>query len=194
MRVNVDLFDSLEALLAKMQAGNTNYDVICPSNYAVEILLKQELLRPLDHSALPHLRNVDPAWLDRDFDPGNRHSVPYFTGTCGIAYRKSRVGEVDSWAIGWYASMFLEGGLTIFPARSLLENIGFDGTGAHSGTRVPLFYRVRAQPLAVRIFPERCAVDPVAFRRTTALLRRETGLLWRLLRTPGSVARRLLRR
>jgi CitMHS family citrate-Mg2+:H+ or citrate-Ca2+:H+ symporter len=44
---------------------------------------------------------VDPAWLDRDFDPGNRHSVPYFTGTCGIGYRKSRVGEVDSWAALW---------------------------------------------------------------------------------------------
>jgi spermidine/putrescine transport system permease protein len=101
VRVNVDLFDSLEALLAKMQAGHTNYDVICPSNYAVEILLKQGLLRPLDHSALPHLRNVDPAWLDRDFDPGNRHSVPYFTGTCGIAYRRSRVGEIDSWAALW---------------------------------------------------------------------------------------------
>jgi spermidine/putrescine transport system permease protein len=100
-RVNLDLYDSLEALLAKMQAGNANYDVICPSNYAVEILLKQGLLRPLDRSALPNLVNVDPAWLDRDFDPGNRHTVPYFTGTCGIAYRRSRVGEVDSWAALW---------------------------------------------------------------------------------------------
>ena len=68
VRVNVDLFDSLEALLAKMQAGNTAYDVVCPSNYAVEILLKQGLLRPLDHSALPHLVNVDPA-CDLDFVP-----------------------------------------------------------------------------------------------------------------------------
>jgi spermidine/putrescine transport system permease protein len=101
VRVNVDLYDSLEALLAKMQAGNASYDVVCPSNYAVEILVKQGLLRPLDRSALPHLVNVDPAWLDRDFDPGNRHSVPYFAGTCGIGYRKSRVGAVDSWAALW---------------------------------------------------------------------------------------------
>jgi spermidine/putrescine transport system permease protein len=100
-RVNVDLYDSLEALLAKVQAGNADYDVICPSNYAVEILLAQGLLRPLEHSALPHLANVDPAWLDRDFDPANRHTVPYFAGTCGIGYRKSRVGEVDSWAALW---------------------------------------------------------------------------------------------
>jgi spermidine/putrescine transport system permease protein len=100
-RVNVDLYDSLEALLAKMQAGNTDYDVICPSNYAVEVLAAQGLLRPLDHSALPHLRNEDPAFLDRPFDPGNRYTVPYFFGTCGIGYRKSRVGRVDSWAALW---------------------------------------------------------------------------------------------
>ena len=101
VRVNVDLYDSLEALLAKVQAGNANYDVICPSNYAVEILLAQDLLQPLDRSALPHLVNVDPLWLDRDFDPGSRHTVPYFTGTCGIGYRKSKVGEVDSWEELW---------------------------------------------------------------------------------------------
>jgi spermidine/putrescine transport system permease protein len=101
IRVNVDLYDSLEALLAKLQAGNASYDVVCPSSYAVEILLAQHLLQPLDHSALPHLANVDPTWLDRDFDPGNRHTVPYFTGTCGIGYRRSRVGEIDSWRALW---------------------------------------------------------------------------------------------
>jgi spermidine/putrescine transport system substrate-binding protein/spermidine/putrescine transport system permease protein len=101
VRVNVDLYDSLEALLAKLQAGNTSYDVVCPSNYAVEILLHQNLLQPLDRSALPHLANVDPAWLDREFDPGNRHTVPYFAGTCGIGYRRSRVGQVDSWRALW---------------------------------------------------------------------------------------------
>lgn len=101
VRVNLDLYDSLEALLAKLQAGNAGYDVVCPSNYAVEILLAQNLLLPLDHSALPHLKNLDPAYLDRDFDPGNRHSVPYFAGSCGIGYRKSRVGAVDSWASLW---------------------------------------------------------------------------------------------
>jgi spermidine/putrescine-binding protein len=101
VRVNVDLYDSLEALLAKLQAGNASYDVVCPSSYAVEILLAQNLLFPLDRSALPHLANVDPVWLDRDFDPGNRHTVPYFVGTCGIGYRRSKVGAVDSWAALW---------------------------------------------------------------------------------------------
>ena len=84
VHVNVDLYDSNEALLAKLQAGNAGYDVICPSDYTVQVLLAQHLLRPLDHSALPHLRAVDRMFLDRTYDPGNRYSTPYFWGTTGI--------------------------------------------------------------------------------------------------------------
>jgi len=101
VHVNVDLYDTNEALLAKVQSGNVAYDLLCPSNYPIQILLAQKMLRPLDHSALPHLRNVDPQLLDRHYDPGNRYSVPYFWGTCGIAYWKSKVGKVDSWAALW---------------------------------------------------------------------------------------------
>jgi spermidine/putrescine transport system permease protein len=101
VRVNVDLYDTNEALLAKIQGGNVAYDLLCPSNYPIQILLAQERLHPLDHSALPNLRHLDPALLDRDYDRGNRHSVPYFWGTAGIAYRKSKVGRVDSWGALW---------------------------------------------------------------------------------------------
>jgi spermidine/putrescine transport system permease protein len=101
VRVNLDLYDSNEALLAKVQAGNAGYDVLCPSNYIVEILLQQRLLLPLDHSALPNLVHVDERFLDRSYDPGNRHSVPYVWGTAGIGYRRSRAGRVDSWGALW---------------------------------------------------------------------------------------------
>ena len=101
VRVNVDVYDSNEALIAKMQSGNVDYDVVCPSTYTVQSLVAQGLLRALDFSALPHLSNVDPRFLGRGHDPGNRYSIPYFWGTTGIAYRKSRVGAVDSWGALW---------------------------------------------------------------------------------------------
>ncbi len=101
VRVNLDLYDTNEAMLAKVQSGNVDYDILCPSSYPIEILIAQGLLRPLDLSALPHLANVDPVFLDRSYDRGNRFSVPYFWGTAGIAYRRSRVGAVDSWAAMW---------------------------------------------------------------------------------------------
>ncbi|MFL5763686.1 MAG: glycosyltransferase family 2 protein [Bacteroidia bacterium] len=43
-------------------------------------------------------------------------------------------GKNDSWAIRWYASAFLEGRLCLYPGRSLVQNIGFDGSGTHGGT------------------------------------------------------------
>jgi spermidine/putrescine transport system permease protein len=102
VRVNLDLYDTNEAMLAKVQTGNVAYDVLCPSNYPIENLRHQNLLRPLDHSALPHLRNIDPRFLDRDYDRGNRYSVPYFWGSAGIAYNKSKVAApVDSWGALW---------------------------------------------------------------------------------------------
>jgi spermidine/putrescine transport system permease protein len=101
VRVRVDLYDTNEALLAKVQAGNAGYDVICPSNYVVQILLHQELLRPLDLSGLPHFGNLDPHFVNLAHDPGNRYSVPYFWGTAGIGYDRRRTGPIDSWGALW---------------------------------------------------------------------------------------------
>jgi hypothetical protein len=42
-------------------------------------------------------------------------------------------GEIDSWAIRWYASVFLAGGLCLHPSASLVSNIGVDGSGTHCG-------------------------------------------------------------
>jgi spermidine/putrescine transport system permease protein len=103
VHVNVDLYDTNEAMLAKIATGNVGYDILCPSNYPVESLRHQNLLLPLDRTALPHLTNIDARFLDRPYDPGNRYSVPYFWGSCGIAYDKKRVGSVDSWAALWDA-------------------------------------------------------------------------------------------
>jgi spermidine/putrescine-binding protein len=101
VKVNVDLYDSNEALLAKMQAGNADYDVVCPSNYVVETLRQTGGLLELDHSALPSLHHLAPRFVDQPHDPGNRYSVPYFWGTAGIAYRRSKTGPVDSWDALW---------------------------------------------------------------------------------------------
>lgn len=47
--------------------------------------------------------------------------------------REQIAGRNDSWAVRWYASAVLSGGLTIYPGKSMTMNIGFDGSGAHCG-------------------------------------------------------------
>jgi len=56
-------------------------------------------------------------------------------------------GEIDSWAIRWYASVFLNNGLCLHPARSLIDNIGLDGTGMHCGSTDTYRTSLRDQPI-----------------------------------------------
>jgi spermidine/putrescine transport system permease protein len=97
--VNYDLYDSNEALLTKLQAGNVDYDVVVPSDYMVEILVRQGLLARLERQRLPNAwANTDPRFLGLHFDPHNEYSVPYVWGTSGLAYRADLVKEnIDSW-------------------------------------------------------------------------------------------------
>lgn len=60
-------------------------------------------------------------------------------------------GKNNSWAIRWYASIFLKGGLTLNPSQSLVNNIGHDGTGVHSGLND--IYNVIINPQPIKQFP-----------------------------------------
>ena len=99
-KVNYDLYDSNEALLAKLQAGNVSYDLVVPSDYMVQVLIRQGLLAPLDKSKLPTAwANIDQRFLGLPFDPHNDYAVPYAWGTTGLAYRADLVKEnLDSWS------------------------------------------------------------------------------------------------
>jgi spermidine/putrescine transport system substrate-binding protein len=97
--VVMDVFPANEDMIAKVRAGGSGYDVVVPSDYAVQIMVADNLLAPLDKSLLPNLGGVDPELLDRYFDAGNTYSAPYFYGTTGIAYSKQAFPDgVDSWA------------------------------------------------------------------------------------------------
>src|SRR3989442_9388011 len=65
-----------EELLAKLAAGAKGYDILVPTSNAMQSLIKGGQLKPIDKSQLPNLKNIDPAYLNTPFDPGNQYSVP----------------------------------------------------------------------------------------------------------------------
>lgn len=67
----------------------------------------------------------------------------------------------NSWAIRWYASIFLKGGLTLNPSQSLVNNIGHDGTGVHSGLND--IYNVIINPQPITEFPKIIEEDKKAY-------------------------------
>ncbi len=99
VKVTVDLFDQNEDMLAKIRAGNSGYDLVTPSDYAVQIMAADKLLAPLDKTLLPNLQYMHKQNMDLYFDKGNTYSVPYMFGITGIAYNKSKFSTPpDSWA------------------------------------------------------------------------------------------------
>jgi spermidine/putrescine-binding protein len=103
-KVNIELYDSNEAMLARLQAGGASYDIIVPSDYMVTVLREQGLLEEIDRDRLTNFSNLDPQFVGLEHDAENRFSVPYLWGTTGIGYRKDKIdGPVDSWSIMWDA-------------------------------------------------------------------------------------------
>ncbi len=99
VRVVVDTYDSNEDMLAKVRAGNSGYDIVVPSDYAVQIMIAEGLAAPIDKALLPNIVHLDPNLLDQYFDKGNAYSIPYMYGITGIAYNtKFFPNGIDSWA------------------------------------------------------------------------------------------------
>lgn len=84
-------------------------------------------------------------------------------------------GRNNSWAIRWYASIFLRGGLTLNPSQSLINNIGHDGTGIHSG--INDMYNVVINPLPVTWFPDKLEENPEAYLAIKQFLKTRKGNL-----------------
>lgn len=107
IKVIYQTFDSNEAMLTKIAQGGTTFDVAVPSDYAINKMIEEKLLLPLDHSKLPNFEQIDPQYLDMSFDPGNVYSIPYFWGTVGIVYNPDMVGELtfESWEDLWAPSL-----------------------------------------------------------------------------------------
>lgn len=94
-KVNYETFDSNEAMFTKIQQGGTAYDITIPSEYMIQKMIKANMVQPLDHSQIKGLEHIDPRFMDLDFDPNNKYSIPYFWGTLGIIYNDKFVDEAD---------------------------------------------------------------------------------------------------
>lgn len=100
-RVNIDLYEDNESMLAKVQSGGPGlYDVVVPSDSMVPAMLKQKLLAPLRHGNIPNLKHLDSKFSNPAYDPGNQFTVAYQWGTVGILARKVAGKPLpDSWGV-----------------------------------------------------------------------------------------------
>lgn len=93
-----DVYDNNEAMVARLRNGNPGYDIAFPTEYIIPVMIREDLIAPIDAEKIPNLANIAPRWRGMFFDPNDEYTVPYMWGTTGIAYNTERVTEVpDSW-------------------------------------------------------------------------------------------------
>ena len=101
-------FDINETMLSKIELGHEDYDVVCPSDYIIERMLKNDLLLPLERdfgSTPDYLDNVAPFIRERFNEiegygkNANDYSVAYMWGTVGLIYNPKYVAEEET--VSW---------------------------------------------------------------------------------------------
>ena len=92
--VVMENFDSNEQMYIKVANGES-YDLLVPSDYMIQRLIEEDLLQKLDKSKLDCMGKLSDAVKGLPYDPNNDYSVPYFWGTVGIVYDKTKVDIED---------------------------------------------------------------------------------------------------
>lgn len=94
--VKVDVFDSNEAMYAKLKAGASGYDIIVPSSYMACVMNEQGMLEKLDHARMPNVRaHFDTSYASLALDPTQEYTVPYFVSFTGIGYDVTKVKDFE---------------------------------------------------------------------------------------------------
>lgn len=105
-KVIMDNFDSNEQMYIKVANGDA-YDVLVPSDYMIQRMMQEDMLQKLEPETRKEcLNELMEAIKGLPYDPKNEYSIPYFWGTVGIVYDKTKVSEEDLENEGW--NIFLD--------------------------------------------------------------------------------------
>lgn len=102
IKVIYETYETNEDMYAKIAMGGSAYDIIIPSDYMVERMIRENLLQKINWENIPNIANIDPRFMNESYDPQGEYSVPYTWGTMGILYNTETVEEAPT---SWNALM-----------------------------------------------------------------------------------------
>ena len=102
IKVQYSNYDDNETMYSDLVSGANYYDIIIPSDYMIERLIREDRLEKIDVAGLSNYDLIDEKYKNLYFDPENSYSVPYNVGMVGLVYNTTMVeGEIDSWEALW---------------------------------------------------------------------------------------------
>lgn len=103
VKVVCEYFETNEAMYTKVVSGASDYDILVPSEYMIERLIKEDLLYELNFDNIPNYKNISQSILNMSNGLDLNYMVPFMWGTLGILYNPDKVDaeEAKSWNILW---------------------------------------------------------------------------------------------
>ncbi|HEY2684789.1 MAG TPA: polyamine ABC transporter substrate-binding protein [Steroidobacteraceae bacterium] len=178
IKVVYDIYDAEETMEARLMAGSSGYDVVSASTEFFSREIKAGVYMPLDRAKLPNWKNLDPRVLaiQAQYDPGNRHAVPYLHSMNGFAYNvdmiKARMPDapVDSLDMLFkpeVVSKFADCGVTFIDSAEDVLQLALKYLGLDPNTTRPEDYK-QAENLLLRVRPYVRAFDSVEYMNALA--------------------------
>lgn len=102
IKVRFEYFDNLQEMKGLIVSEPDRFDLVVADGSTLADLIELQALKEIDRAKLGNFDNLDPRYLDLNFDPGNRFTIPYLWGTTVVAYRSDQIAEpARSWKALW---------------------------------------------------------------------------------------------
>ena len=116
VKVTITDYDSNDTALAKVKAGAHGFDMVVPSAQFIPIWVADGLLLESRPDQMENFKNVDPRWVDVEFDPGRHYTVPWQWGVTGVAVNTdSYKGDIATWSVVFEPPPELAGKINVVP-------------------------------------------------------------------------------
>jgi spermidine/putrescine transport system substrate-binding protein len=168
VKVTITDFDSNDTALAKARQGGNDFDIVVPTSTFVKIWIDEGLLLETRPDQMENFKNVDPRWVNVDFDPGRHYTVPWQWGTTGMLVNTSVYsGDPNTSAIFLDPPAELKGKLSVLPEMGDILTLAIYYEGGEACTSDKnILRKVRDRLVAAR--PTWLALDYPSLEKYTA--------------------------
>lgn len=116
IKVTITDYDSNDTAMAKVKVGGHGFDIIVPSGTYIPIFISEGLLLESKPNEMENFKNMDPRWVDVEFDPGRNYTVPWQWGTVGITVNTAMYdGDINTSALIMDPPDELKGKINVVP-------------------------------------------------------------------------------
>lgn len=135
IKVTITDYDSNDTALAKIKAGGHGFDIVVPSGTYVPIFIQEGLLMESKPNEMENFKNMDPQWVDVEFDPGRNYTVPWQWGTVGVTVNTAVYGgDINTAAVIFAPPEELKGKINVVPEMNDVMGMAIHYVGGEQCT------------------------------------------------------------